>query len=235
MEFIDLYPDIILLILSMDNHILISSQSISKYIRQITKNKFVFQIPITSYEINNYIEQLPNRFKINYGGNHVDYNYNISNFMYNYRTSYYWTDIYMIDENDIVINNFFCGRSDLVGQGHLMITKFDFDALIQFCRSTGYPEVKCEIDFISQCKILTARFNYYDCKLLKMKIFELLHNIVSNFKTCNDISYSYLIHDLSIFNIKDDNLKNIEFIMQNTDLIVDYLYEKISGSIKIEK
>lgn len=203
-------------IISIHNSVLISSQLTSKYIREITKNKFIYQVPITDEEINNYVETIPqNKYKINYGGN--------------YETRYcrYIMDIYMIIDNNITLNPICTKRVGVVGPFGVRTERYDFKKI----KNNYNPEIKCEIDFISQCKILSKRFDNYKCTLIKEKIFELLYNIVFNFKTYNDVSYSYLIHDFAMYDVKDASFKTIRFVNQSTDLIVNYLYEKLSAII----
>jgi hypothetical protein len=219
MEFYDIDSDIQLLILSIHDCVLISSQLVSHHIRTITKDKFIYQIPITDEEINNYIEFIPhNKYKINFGGFHET------------REFRYIMDIYMLIDNNIIVNPICKKQVGAVGPFGVRTERYDFKKTKNFYE----PEIKCEIDFISQCKIYSKRFDNYQCKLLKVKILQLLYTIVYNFKMHNDCSYSYLIHDFALFGIKDNNPKTSGFIMQDINTIINCLYEKLSTIIKID-
>lgn len=226
MEFCDIDVDIQLLILVIHNCVLISSQLVNRNIRAITKEKFVYQISITNEEINNYIDSQPNKYKINYGCfNRTHLN------PHRFHSS---MDIYMYNNNKITFNPIFRNKCGPVGPCSIKNKKFNFEKTKSNFIKTYKPNSKCEMDFISQCKIYSKRFDNYKCILLKVKILQLLYNIVYNFKMYNDVSYSYLIHDFDLFGIADNRLITSEFIMQDICTIVNYLYEKLSEIIKID-
>lgn len=212
MQFSNLDSDVISMILSIHNCVLISSQLINKNIREMMKNLLVQKIPVTDNEVNDYVNTPSRKYKINFGSFHDTQNCR------------YIMDIYMVENDKIVLNPIYHkNQVGAVGAFGLRKEKYDFKKTRQIYE----PKIKCELDFISQCKILQQRFLNHQCLFINEKILQLLYDIVLDFKTNNDVRYSYLIHDLTMYDIKDYSLQTIEFVKQDTDVITSYLYEKI--------
>lgn len=212
-----LNDDVLLIILSTYDLLLYKAQLISKNIRNLTKNIWIYKHCVTPKEIDAYVNSNNLPYRMNCGGYQKT------------RNCMYIQDVYMIKNNNIMINHQYDRYYDIVRP--CVVGKFDFIGLEKYMNKDN--TINCEMDFITQCQIYRKRFYQYDCKLLKNKIKELLYDIVTQFKLHNGVSYSYLIHTFNLYKVDNNDLKDFNFINQDTNVIVDYIYDKIDNIVSL--
>jgi hypothetical protein len=216
-----LNEDVMMIILTMNNELLKSAQLLNKRYHELTKYQFVYNLPLTPGEINDYVRNTNCNYRINCGGYHKTKS--------NGGLFVYVQNIYMIKDNSIVLNSYYKQYTGPVGP--CGIYDFDYNNSVKMLSTYVKINVKCEIDFITQCKIYQERFKKYNM-IVDKKIIDLLYTIVDDFKLYNDVSYSYLYRSLDINNISNEKMLDYDFITLDTNDIVKYIYDKIMINIK---
>lgn len=132
-----------MLILTMDINLLKSAQLLNKRYHELTKYQFVYDSPLTNREINDYVRNTNCIYRINCGA--------YQKTKTNDSVYFYVQYIYMIKDNMIIKNQYYNEYRGPVGScgPH----EFDYQESVNSLEKYVYINVKCEIDFITQCKI----------------------------------------------------------------------------------